>query len=999
VSTEELPPSRPAIGPYRVIRPLARGGMAGVYEVEDPETGARLALKLLAQAGTAAPRFDREYAALTRLDHPAIVRAYRYGHTPEGEPFLTMERVDGVPAQVYAKQLGRPGAPERTARVLAVGAQVARALAYLHDRGLVHRDLKSSNVLVRPDGAVKLLDFGTARRLDPADAITRHGEFVGTYAYAAPEQLAGRPVDHRADLYSLGVLLYRLLAGRRPFEGATPQELARQHLEVEPPPLDEKVAGLPAAVAALVGHLLAKDPAGRPSSAWVVAEALEGRAEPGAPQATRPDLLGREGVLAVVESWLDLGADGVAMLLLAAEGAGAGAVLDATAALGRARGRGVLRVAARPGALTDALRGIGAATLAAAAAAGPLLVAVDALPALARGEVEALAAAVGSVAGLRVVAATGPEGRAEGLPAVLRVALEPFDAEGTGRLVAALLGRRWAPPGLVARVHTASGGRPGLTVELVHEAVRAGLVRAEPQPDGRVCWRDRSGGRLVAPYAREARLAAARDALGPEARALCTVLAAVDGPLPARLVGAAARLGPAALAEALSEARALGIAEEVGGSLCLTLGLHRDRLREAAGAAGRRAVAVALAAAGGPPEDGEDRVRILLLAGHPGLGRAALAWADAAADDGRLAGAGPLLGRVVDALPPDEPARAALVARRAAADAYADPDADAAQPTAHPGWSALTAGRLGEAASSLSGAGVWESWAAARARLLGGAVAEVSAWAARELPPPGVRGATWAAAVRSDALRLEGRITEARAVLRPLLDAARCRAPSELHGALLLRMLHLHLDLFQLGEGRELLRELEAAELPAGPAPLRLSREAARGRLLLLADDAAGAVALMQPAAREARRRGLAALCGRLEVLLGAALTEVGMHGDGDDVARRGFAALTAAGDRAGLVQMAPFRLRAGGAAMPPEPVWGPLRGWMVSEAVRLGRAEAEVAGAVWARDREGVGEGAAAAVARAEAALADLGAVLDITDRAALAVHPLRRRLDGRSH
>jgi hypothetical protein len=84
---------------------------------------------------------------------------------------------------------------------------------------------------------------------------------------------------------------------------------------------------------------------------------------------------------------------------------------------------------------------------------------------------------------------------------------------------------------------------------------------------------------------------------------------------------------------------------------------------------------------------------------------------------------------------------------------------------------------------------------------------------------------------------------------------------------------------------------------------------------------------------------------------------------------------------------------------MPPEPVWGPLRGWMVSEAVRLGRAEAEVAGAVWARDREGVGEGAAAAVARAEAALADLGAVLDITDRAALAVHPLRRRLDGRSH
>lgn len=994
MSTEELPPARQAIGPYRVIRPLARGGMAGVYEVEDPETGARLALKLLCQTGTAAPRFDREYAALTRLDHPAIVRAYRYGHTPEGEPFLTMERVDGVPAQVYAKQLGRPGAPERTARVLAVGAQVARALAYLHDRGLVHRDLKSSNVLVRPDGTVKLLDFGTARRLDPADAITRHGEFVGTYAYAAPEQLAGRPVDHRADLYSLGVLLYRLLAGRRPFEGATPQELARQHLEVEPTPLDEKVAGLPSAVAALVGRLLAKDPSGRPSSAWVVAESLEGRVEPGAPQAVRPDLLGREDALAVIEAWLDGAAEGVALLLSAAEGAGAGAVLDAAAALGRARGRGVLRVGPRPGALTDALRGIGAGSLGAATAAGPLLVAVDALPALARGEVEALATAVSGVPGLRVVAATGPDGRAEGLPAVLRVALGPFDAEGTGRLVAALLGRRWAPPGLVARVHAASGGRPGLIVELVHEAVRGGLVRAEPQPDGRVCWRDRSGGRLVAPYAREARLAAARDALSPEARAVCTVLAAVECPLPPGLVGAAARLAPAALAEGIAEARALGIVDEGPAGLSISVGLHRDRLREATGALGRRAVAVALAAAGGPPEDGEDRVRIFLLAGHPGLGRAALAWADAAADAGRLALAGPLLARVLAALPADDPQRVPLLARRAAAEAYTDPDADAAQPTPHPGWAALTAGRLGEAAGALAGGGPWESWAAARARLLGGAIAEVRAWAAREVPPPGVRGATWAASVQSDALRLEGRITEARAVLRPLLDAARCRPPSELHGPLLLRMIHLHLDLFQLGEGRELLRELDAAELPGGPAPLRLSREAARGRLLLLADDPASAVALLQPAAREARRRGLAPLCGRLEVLLGAALTEVGLHGDGDEVARRGMAALASAGDRAGLVQMAPFRLRAGGAGMPPDAVWGALRGWMVEEAVRLGRAEAEVAAAVWARDREGERE----AVARAEAAVADLGAVLDPTDRAALAVHPLRRRLDGRA-
>ena len=124
------------IGPYRVIRPIARGGMAAVYEVEEPKSRQRLALKLLTQRGLAAPRFNREYRALARLNHPNILRVYRFGRSEEGRPYVTMELLDGVPAQVHAKAKGRPGTPQRTARVVRIISAVAEALRYLHARGV-----------------------------------------------------------------------------------------------------------------------------------------------------------------------------------------------------------------------------------------------------------------------------------------------------------------------------------------------------------------------------------------------------------------------------------------------------------------------------------------------------------------------------------------------------------------------------------------------------------------------------------------------------------------------------------------------------------------------------------------------------------------------------------------------------------------------------------------------------------------------------------------------
>lgn len=261
------------IGPYRIIRPIASGGMAEVYEVQDPASGERLALKLLVAVRQALRRFDREYEAMTRLNHPGIVRVYHYG-LHQGHPWLTMELLRGVAAQSHVKRMGRPGTPRRLREVLRLGYHVSKALHYIHERKLVHRDLKSANVIVLPDDRVKLLDFGAAHLVD-SERITMDGEFVGTFAYASPEQVLAGRIDHRTDLYSLGVLLFRLATGRRPFASRDQEQLIRQHLYEAPPDPRDFVPNLPAELSDLVLRLLAKSPEERIQTADRVAGALE----------------------------------------------------------------------------------------------------------------------------------------------------------------------------------------------------------------------------------------------------------------------------------------------------------------------------------------------------------------------------------------------------------------------------------------------------------------------------------------------------------------------------------------------------------------------------------------------------------------------------------------------------------------------------------------------------------------------------------------------------
>jgi len=248
--------------------------MAEVYEVQDPDSGERFALKLLMDTRDSVRRFNREFEALTRLNHPNIVRVYHYG-IHDGHPWITMELLEGAPLQTQLKTIGRPGAPERMSEVVRVGYLLSNALNYIHDRGLIHRDLKSANVQVLPDGRIKLIDFGTARMTDPLERITQDGDFVGTFSYAAPEQIVGGDIDHRADIYALGILLYRLTTGRRPFKSSNPQQLAHMHLYQEAPRPRELVPTISEQLESLILWMIEKKRDDRPESAAQVAEVLE----------------------------------------------------------------------------------------------------------------------------------------------------------------------------------------------------------------------------------------------------------------------------------------------------------------------------------------------------------------------------------------------------------------------------------------------------------------------------------------------------------------------------------------------------------------------------------------------------------------------------------------------------------------------------------------------------------------------------------------------------
>ena len=261
-------------GRYELERSLGSGGMGEVYAATDRTLDRKVALKRLPVALSDDPdarkRFFREAQSLARINDPHVVPVYDAGDD-EGRPYLVMQLVQGA---TLADELRARGSfsPERTA---AIGADIAAGLAAAHANGVVHRDVKPSNIFLAPDDHAMIGDFGIARLQRGDMTLTMTGQVFGSPPYIAPEQATGGQVDARADVYSLGCVLYHMLAGHPPFEGDESVALTYQHVHTVPPTLEELGVAASPQLSALVASMLRKDPAARPKSADAVRLALE----------------------------------------------------------------------------------------------------------------------------------------------------------------------------------------------------------------------------------------------------------------------------------------------------------------------------------------------------------------------------------------------------------------------------------------------------------------------------------------------------------------------------------------------------------------------------------------------------------------------------------------------------------------------------------------------------------------------------------------------------
>lgn len=247
---------------YRIVSHLARGGMADVYRGYDELLGRKVAIKVLHQQLSSdeafVKRFRKEAQAAANLTHPNIVGIYDWGQF-DSTYFIVMELVEGRSLRDVLRSEG-PLLPRRATEI---AAEVAAALSVAHRAGLVHRDVKPGNILLAPDGTVKVTDFGIARAWDDSQELTRTGAVMGTATYFSPEQAQGSKVDERSDIYSLGVVLYEMLTGQPPFRGDSPVAVAYQHVSAEAPPPSQMNPDVPAELDAIVMKALQKDPAAR----------------------------------------------------------------------------------------------------------------------------------------------------------------------------------------------------------------------------------------------------------------------------------------------------------------------------------------------------------------------------------------------------------------------------------------------------------------------------------------------------------------------------------------------------------------------------------------------------------------------------------------------------------------------------------------------------------------------------------------------------------------
>ena len=316
------------LGPYEILGQAGAGGMGEVYRARDTRLDRTVAIKVLpaniSQDEAARARFEREARSVSRLTHPHICALYDIGHE-DGIDFLVMEYLEG---ETLAARLERDGALA-TPQLLEVGSQVANALAVAHRQGFVHRDLKPANIMLTKTGA-KLLDFGLAKPLEQQDPqagltatptatspLTAAGQIVGTFQYMAPEQLEGKEADARSDLFALGVVLYEMATGQRPFQGGSQASLVAAIMKEEPRPVSGVRTTSPPALDRVVQRCLAKDPDDRWQSASDLAHELRAIADgrigsgvsavtpaPAAKTSKLPWIVAAVAIVAALGTWL-----------------------------------------------------------------------------------------------------------------------------------------------------------------------------------------------------------------------------------------------------------------------------------------------------------------------------------------------------------------------------------------------------------------------------------------------------------------------------------------------------------------------------------------------------------------------------------------------------------------------------------------------------------------------------------------------------------------------
>ncbi len=477
---------------YLLLDQIGAGGMATIYRARDTRDGRIVAVKALHahQAKTlAGKRFQREYRAIRRLEHPNIVQVFEYGVVND-QPFIVMEYVEGEDLKAYLKKLWKLPPEEQWTRIEELIVQICLALEEVHGRGIIHRDLKPSNILLTGGNQAKLTDFGVAKPEDVSVQLTQAGMLVGTVAYLAPEVFEQAPLDHRIDLYALGVMLYVMLAHKLPFSGKNIAEIMEKHLAHKAPLPRTLNPGVPEHLERITMKLLAKEPARRYQSAASVLRALRagrssGRIE--APVEPRerdlywvPRLVGRSGELQAimdVVSRLLRGTGGV-LLVEGAEGTGKSRLVETGLAVAQPRGIGVYSGVCLEGAQAwgEGLRDIVASVAAEAQRTRLSLPALDRLMAW-RGRGEGPAPASPPGGGHEQLAADVVELFTELTRKSARIAwvddvdrADPGTVEALGRMAAQVTGNG-APLLLVLTAAQVESTLPGTLAELVEGRV------------------------------------------------------------------------------------------------------------------------------------------------------------------------------------------------------------------------------------------------------------------------------------------------------------------------------------------------------------------------------------------------------------------------------------------------------------------------------------------------------------------------------------------------